>query len=69
MANAEPDEREMLLREAPFVFKLLWYATRRSYQRMVDDAFGTEPRPSRVNGHTGPNGHNSNGFQGPNGHH
>ena len=39
VANAE--EKEKLFAGAPFAFKLLWYATRRRYNRMARNAFGT----------------------------
>ncbi|MDQ3978091.1 MAG: hemerythrin domain-containing protein [Actinomycetota bacterium] len=41
MEAANSDERDKLFAGAPFAFKLLWYATRRRYNRMARDAFGS----------------------------
>ena len=40
MESATAEERQKLLGGAPFAFKLLWWATRRRYNRMAHDAFG-----------------------------
>jgi hemerythrin-like domain-containing protein len=73
MANAEPAERELLLEGAPVMFKLMWWATRGRYRRMVEDAFGHESNGAnaRVKGHANGTAHtsaNGNGNGNLNGH-
>ncbi len=41
MEAATAEEKAKLFGEAPLAFKLLWYATRGRYSRMVRGAFGT----------------------------
>jgi hypothetical protein len=41
MDGATPAEQEQLLDTAPLVFKVLWYATRGRYRRLVTSAFET----------------------------
>jgi hypothetical protein len=52
MANAEPCEQRLLLEGAPLSFRLLWWATRGRYRRLVHEAFGH----MNGNGHAGANG-------------
>jgi hemerythrin-like domain-containing protein len=61
MANADPCEQRSLLDGAPLSFRLLWWATRGRYRRLVDEAFG------HGNGHVNGNGH-GNGHANGNGH-
>jgi iron-sulfur cluster repair protein YtfE (RIC family) len=41
MENATADEQQRMFASAPLAFKLLWYATRRRYDRLARYAFGT----------------------------
>jgi hemerythrin-like domain-containing protein len=43
LAGADDDERRRLLDGAPFIFKLLWYASRGRYQRLADAVFAPSP--------------------------